>query len=156
MRGFTKRAENRKLEHMHIKYVQRNASREQWKSDEKTLTNPSKFQLLSHRNRHNSEAFFRGKHRAAFSTSKIGFLYQKLGFATHVGTPGAPNGSQTRQPWPPKLASDPHKIALESHFGHHLDCSIFLGAAGLDFGSPRGALGSIWGAWGINFRGISH
>ena len=73
-----------------------------------------------------------------------------------AGTPGTPNGDLNRQPWPPKLAPGPPKMAPESHFGRHLDFSRILGAAGLDFGSPRGALGSIWGAWGINFRGISH
>ena len=65
-----------------------------------------------------------------------------------AGTPGTPNGDLNRQPWPPKLALGPPKMALESHFGRHLDFSRILGAVGLDFGSPGGALGSILGAPG--------
>ena len=99
----------------------------------------------------NFVAFSRCEPWAACSTSKIDFLCQKLDFGTHVGTPGRPNGDQNRRPWLPKLARDPPKMALESHFGHHPEFSLFLGAPGLNFGSPGGAPGSFSGLFAIVF-----
>ena len=55
-----------------------------------------------------------------------------------------------------QLTPGPPKIALESHFRHHLELSLILHPLASILRAQGMLKGRFWELWAINFRGIPH